>query len=729
MVRKKKDPFAAREAKKYTQPIVSREYILEFLQSYKGPCTFEALQKKFGLRKPEKVEALRRRLVAMVRDGQLVINRREGYMPVNDRDLLRGRVIAHADGYGFLQLEEGGDDLFIPAHQMRTLLHGDRVVMRITGIGRRGKTEVALVDVLERANQRLVGRLHIESQIAFVIADNKRITQEILIPVDALKGAQHGQIVIVDIVEQPTRHHQPIGRISSVLGERMAPGMEIDIAIHSHNLACLWPDGLDEEIAGLDSTVKESDKKNRTDFTHLPFVTIDGIDAKDFDDAVYCEPKGAGWRLLVAIADVSHYVKPGTILDEEAYRRSTSVYFPGRVLPMLPEVLSNGLCSLNPQVDRLCMVCDMRISEEGVITAYQFWKGVIRSRARLIYDEVAAFLQNSKAVFERNSIDLTVHLQNLQVLYRVLQKARNVRGAIDFDSVETRIVFGAGKKLEAIQPVLRNDAHRLIEECMIAANIAAASFLTKNKIPGLYRIHETPQQEKVDDLKMFLGELGITFSPKQKPTAKTYANLLKKIRERLDARLIETVLLRSLSQAVYSPDNAGHFGLALSQYAHFTSPIRRYPDLLVHRAITHILQGGKVVDFNYNPTQMRLMGEHCSMGERRADEATRDAMDWLKCEYMLDKVGQVFMGLITGVTSFGLFVELNDVFVEGLVHVSALGDEFYHFDPKGHKLTGERSGKIYRLADAIQVSVAKVNLDEREIDLEPVLKNQRKRNR
>lgn len=729
MPRKKKDPFAEREAKKYAEPIASREHILQLLQSYKGPCTLEALQKKLGLHKLQNVEALRRRLMAMVRDGQLVINRKAGFLPVNDRDLLRGRVIAHPDGYGFLQLDEGGEDPFIPVHQMRALLHGDRVVMRITGIGRRGKPEVALVDILERANQRLVGRLHIESQIAYVIADNKRISQEILIPPNALDGGQHGQIVLVELVEQPTRHHQPIGRIIQILGERMAPGLEIDIAIHSHNLPSEWPDEVHAELTGLGTTLTRKDKKNHEDFTHLPFVTIDGIDAKDFDDAVYCEREGSTWRLWVAIADVAHYVKSGTSLDEEAYRRGTSVYFPGKVLPMLPEILSNGLCSLHPDEDRLCLICDMHINLEGGISAYKFSRGVIHSRARLTYDEVAEFLQNNKGAFRKNGTDLTQQLRDLHLLYSLMQKARNRRGAIDFDSVETRIVFGEQKKIEAIEAVVRNDAHRLIEECMIAANISAAAFLVKNKIPALYRIHEAPQQEKIDDLKIFLGELGITFSPRQKPTAQNYAGLLKSIRKRADARLIETVLLRSLSQAIYHPDNIGHFGLALTQYAHFTSPIRRYPDLLVHRAISYLLQGGKVADFNHNRAQMQVMGEHCSMAERRADEATRDAVDWLKCEYMLDKIGQEYDGLITGVTSFGLFVELNDIFVEGLVHVSALTDEFYHFDPVAHKLTGERSGKCYRLADSIRVVVVKVNLDEREIDLEPVVKNPRKRKR
>lgn len=715
------DPFFDREAARYEQPIASREYLLRVIEEHEGPCTLERLIDLLNLDQPESQEALRRRLKAMVRDGQLVLNRKEGYLPVNERDLVRGRIIAHPDGFGFLHPDEGGDDLFIPPKQMRALLHDDRAVMHVTGVDRRGRREGALVEVLERANAHLVGRLFYEGRVAFVVPDNKRIVQDVLIQRQDIGDARDGQIVVVEIVEQPTQHHPPIGRVIEVLGDHMAPGMEIGIAISSHNIPNTWSDEVLSEARAFGPEVRERDKAGRLDLRDKPLVTIDGEDAKDFDDAVYCEAEGnGGYRLYVAIADVSHYVKLDAALDQEAYLRGTSVYFPGQVIPMLPEALSNGLCSLNPQVDRLCMVCILEFDENGRKKGRRFAEGVMRSQARLTYTEVAGILVDRDRQVRKRYEALVPHLERLYALYKLLQNQRLQRGAIDFETTETRIVFGPNRKIEDIVPVIRNDAHRLIEECMIAANIAAAGFLLEHGILGLFRNHDSPPADKLEDLATFLGELGLKFPVRKQVKPKRIAELLQTVQKRPDAQLIQTVILRSLSQAEYHPVNHGHFGLALEEYAHFTSPIRRYPDLLVHRAIRHILRGGTADNYPYTESQMMMLGEHSSMTERRADEATREATDWLKCEYMRDKVGESFDGIVTGVTSFGLFVELKGIYVEGLVHITSLPKDYYQFDAVGHKLVGERGGRVFRLADTTRVTVVAVNLEDRKIDFEIV---------
>jgi ribonuclease R len=714
------DPYAEREAQRYPNPIPSREYILDAIRNHKGPCTFERLFELLKLNNPEQRDALERRLSAMVRDGQLLLNRRDGYMPVNERDLVRGRVLAHADGFGFLRPDEGGDDLFIPANQMRALMHGDRAVMRIGGMDRRGRQEASLVEVLERANKRLVGRLFMQGEIAYVVPDNKRIQHEILIPPQRLSNAKPGQIVIVDLIEQPSKHQPPVGAIAAVLGEHMAPGMEIEVAINDNGIPHEWPQEVLQEIKGYREEVSAQDKAGRLDVRDKPLVTIDGEDAKDFDDAVFCEATGKGWRLYVAIADVSHYVIAGSALDVEAYNRGNSVYFPNRVIPMLPEILSNGLCSLNPEVDRLCMLCILEFDRSGRILSHRFEQGLMRSQARLTYTQVSAMLEKREMEVRRRYEKLVPHLECLYALYKVLFAQRQKRGAIDLDTVETRIIFDQDRKIQAIVPTVRNDAHRLIEECMIAANIAAAAFLAERKMPTLYRVHEPPPADKLEDLITFLGELGLKFPVRKNAEARHYAAQLNAVRERPDFHLIQTVMLRSLAQAKYQPANKGHFGLALEEYAHFTSPIRRYPDLLVHRGIRHCLNGGHKGNFEYAHEQMVLLGEHASTTERRADEATRDAVDWLKCEYMQDKIGETFEGVITGVTSFGLFVELADIYVEGLVHITALPKDYYQFDAIGHKLLGERSGRVFQLGDRIKVQVTRVSLDDRKIDFELV---------
>jgi ribonuclease R len=723
-----KDPFAEREREKYESPIPSREFIMSVLADTGRLMTREDLVAAFGLHSEDDIEAMRRRLRAMERDGQLLRNRRGGYGLVDRMDMVRGRVIGHPDGFGFLVPDEGGEDLFLAPRQMRQVTHGDRVVARVAGIDQRGRREGAIVEVLERNTTRVVGRIYFEAGISFVVPDHKRLTQDIRIPPEAAGGARHGQFVTVEIVEQPGKRSGPVGRVVEVIGDHMAPGMEIDVAMRAHDVPHAWPDVVEKEIQGLSAKVSPAAMRDRVDLRDLPLVTIDGVDSRDFDDAVYCKRTARGWKLIVAIADVSHYVKPETALDKEAFLRGNSVYFPERVIPMLPEILSNGLCSLNPEVDRLCMACEMTVDEQGKVTRSRFMEAVMRSHARLTYDQVAAMLVERDDKLRVSFAPLLDTLEELYSLYKAFRKLRDRRGAIDFETTETRIVFGADRKIERIVPVQRNDAHKIIEECMIAANVCAARFLARHKLPTLYRVHDGPKADKLTDLREFLGELGLSLGGGEKPAAADYAKLLAKVQTRPDAHLIQTVMLRSLSQARYSPDNIGHFGLSREQYLHFTSPIRRYPDLLVHRAIRYRLQSeaakkkagnsGRRAGFSYTESDMVSLGEHCSVTERRADDATRDAVDWLKCEYMQDKVGEDYEGIVSSVTSFGIFVELKDIYVEGLVHITALHNDYYHFDPAGHRLRGERTGKVYRLGDQVRVKVVRVNLDDRKIDFE-----------
>ncbi len=711
----KKDPHVEREAQKYEHPIASREFILELLAERESPITYKQLTTELNLTDSDEKEALRRRLLAMVRDGQLLQNRRGTFGLVGKMELIKGYVIGHKDGFGFVVAEDGGEDLFLNGRQMRTVFPDDEVLVRVASIDNRGRREGVVVEVLVRHTHELVGRFVSESGAFFVEPSNQRITQDILIPQGEEHHAQHGQMVVVKITEQPSPTMRPVGKIVEILGDHMAPGMEIDVAIRNHELPHEWPEKALSEAAKFSPVVPESDLSGRLDLRKLPFVTIDGEDAKDFDDAVYCEKRAkGGWVLYVAIADVSHYVKLHTALDKEALNRGNSVYFPGQVIPMLPEVLSNELCSLKPEVNRLTLVCEMEITATGKIGGYKFHEGVIHSHARLTYNQVYAMAEQGDAELQKTYKKLLPHIQELFSVYRVLHTARLKRGAIDFDLPETKIIFGTDRKIERIVALMRNDAHRLIEECMLCANICAARFLSKNECPGLFRVHEGPTAAKLLDLRKFLGELGLALPGADEPKPRDYAELLTKIASRPDARLIQTVLLRSLSQAVYSPDNKGHFGLAFDAYAHFTSPIRRYPDLLVHRAIRKILRGENKP--GVEDPQFAKYGEHCSMTERRADDATREAVDWLKCEFMQDKVGEEFPGMITSVTSFGLFVELSDIFVEGLVHISMLRNDYYQFDSVKHALSGEHTGKRYRLGDPVTVKVIRVDLDQRQID-------------
>ncbi|MBI2381519.1 MAG: ribonuclease R [Gammaproteobacteria bacterium] len=731
MARKKPsdiDPHFEREAAKYDKPIPSREVILKFLEDCGKLMVFEKIAGALGLWDEDDLVALQRRLRAMERDGQILCNRRGGYGLVQRLDLIKGRVEGHRDGFGFVIPEAGGGDVFVSAREMRKVLHGDKVLVSVTGLDRRGRREGAIVEVLEPGFTQFVGRFREEQGIAYVIPDDRRITAEILIPKEHAGQAKAGQMVVVQIVARPTPISQPLGKITEILGEHMAPGMEIEVALRSHELPHTWSQLVLDEIASLKPEVAEADKKGRIDLRQLPLVTIDGEDARDFDDAVYCEAKkSGGWRLWVAIADVSHYVRPGTELDAEALRRGNSVYFPGSVIPMLPEILSNGLCSLNPAVDRLCMVAEMTVSAAGRLSGHTMYPALMRSQARLTYTQVWDWLSGAKPVPAEREF-LMPHLRELHALYQALHGARVERGGIEFETVETRIQFNEQRKIERIVPVVRNDAHRLIEECMILANVAAAKTILKAEKPGVFRIHEGGRAQKLENFREFLAELGLNLGGGEEPGPKDYAKLLSQVVGRPDAELIQTMMLRSLKQAVYSPDNIGHFGLALPAYSHFTSPIRRYPDLLAHRIIKHALevQGGKMAGLDsgvvYDMAHMLSYGEQCSMTERRADDATRDVSDWLKCEYMQDKLGEEFDGVVSTVTAFGVFVRLSEIYVEGLVHITALNNDYYHFDPVKARLKGERTGEVFRIGDQVRIRVTRVDLDERKIDFDLVAK-------
>lgn len=715
------DPHAHREAQRYAQPIASREMILQVLAAQDGPMDDTALASKLALTAPDRFEALQKRLGAMLRDGQLLQNRRGGYVPAAQAELIAGTVIANPDGFGFLRPEKGGDDLFLPPYEMRKVTHGDRVLVSITGMDRRGRGEATIVEVLERRLTRLLGRYTEELGIAYVVPDDKRIQRNLMIPQDARNGARVGQLVVAEILQAPEAHRPPIGRVLAVLGDKLTASQAVEAAIHGHDIPHEFPPEVLAQATAVPLEVQPADVAGRVDLRGMPLVTIDGEDAKDFDDAVWCEPNKDGFRLIVAIADVSHYVRPGTALDDEAQLRATSVYFPGFVVPMLPETLSNGICSLNPKVDRLCFCCDMQVGRDGLVHESRFYEAVMHSHARLTYTDVwnavgEGIPEDDHAAALAKIGPLLPQVQRLHQLYKVLDKARAKRGAIEFESGEVRFVLDAQGVVTQAGMLQRNDAHKLIEECMIAANVQAALHLLEARIPAPYRDHDKPPESKYADLEEFLKEFALRLPPWGKVKPKDFRNLLEKIRERPDAALLESVILRSQSLAVYAPDNIGHFGLALEAYAHFTSPIRRYPDLLVHRAIKHALRGARPDAYDYSPHDMAALALQCSERSRRADEAQREVDERYRAAWMESHVGKAFDGTISGVTSFGLFVELDDSKVNGLVHVTQLPRDFYHFDAVRKTLSGERRGREFRLGDRVRIVVLKASVEERKID-------------
>ena len=737
-----KDPHAEREAENYSNPVPSREYLLNFLAEIGHPVAHFDICLKLSLETADSVEAMRRRLIAMSRDGQIVINRKGLYGLAASMDLVKGKVQGNRDGFGYFIPEKGGEDFFLGAREMGKLFDGDEVLVRVSGVDRRGRKEAAVVEVLNRRYREIVGRYYYENGYGFLVPESKRINHEILIPNKPTRGAGNGEFVVAEIISYPEKNRKAVGRISEILGDRVAPGVEVEIALRSHEIPSEFSADAIRQAKILGKEIKEDDLEGRYDLRDLPFITIDGEDAKDFDDAVFVRDRdGGGWSLFVAIADVAHYVCPDSPLDNDAVSRGSSVYFPGHVVPMLPEKLSNGLCSLKPDVDRLVLVCEISIAESGESLSSVFYEAVIHSHGRLTYDEVATILNAPESnVREKQRLkvlskysELVSHIERLGSLFHALHGFRQNNGAMDFDTVETRIVFGENRKIREIVPVERNNAHRLVEECMLRANVAAAELLTESKLPALFRVHEGPNPEKLENLRLFLKEMGVVLGGGEKPNPKDYQLVLKKIVGRADYNLIQTMLIRSMMQAVYQPDNVGHFGLGYEAYTHFTSPIRRYPDLLVHRAIRYLVRHSKNENvrkkagaskiplrdiYPYDHKAMIELGESCSSFERRADAAAYGVIDWLKCEYMQNKIGDEFFGTVVSVTSFGLFVELNEIFVEGLIHISELGNDYYLFDQIHHALKGERSGKTYRLGDVIEVTVVRVDLDDLKIDLQ-----------
>lgn len=706
---REKDPFLSREKQRYEHPLPSREWIIELLERKGVPSKIEALVRELSI-KEEEYEFFERRLKAMARDGQVLINRRGAVCAADKLDLVKCRVEAHKDGFGFAVplMPTGEGDFVLYERQMRGVMHGDIVTVRPVGIDRRGRCEGTVLDIVERAQSKVVGRFYMDRGVAILEPEDKRLNQSIVLEPDGVARfkPESGQVIVGEIEVYPEQNRPAVAKIIEVLGDYADSGMEIEIAVRKHHLPHQFSEACAKAVKKIPDHVRKSDLKGRVDLRDLPLVTIDGETARDFDDAVFAEKIGRNYRLVVAIADVSHYVRPDDTIDTDAQERSTSVYFPRRVIPMLPENLSNGICSLNPNVERLCMVCDMVITYAGNIKEYRFYPAVMRSHARLTYNQVWKWLSGGIGHPFKAQID------TLYKLFKILQKKRFERGAVEFDSIETQMLFDDNGKIEKIVPVVRNDAHKLIEECMLAANVCAADFLLKNKHTALFRNHLGPTPEKLAALREQLGLLGLQLGGGDNPSPKDYAALAGQFKGRPDAELLQVMMLRSMQQAVYEPHCDGHFGLAYEAYAHFTSPIRRYPDLTVHRAIKAVLN-----QQTYTPKKSwQALGVHTSFCERRADDASRDVENWLKTYYMRDKVGEVFEGKISGMTSFGIFVTLDGIHIDGLVHISDLGEDYFNFRPEIMAIEGERSGIRFNMGDRVAVRVARADLDDGKID-------------
>jgi len=719
--KKKKEQQSPRVEPDYDVPIPSREALTRFLESAASPASIREIAVALEVYEKPALVGLRRRLKAMARDGQVLHTRGNRFGIAKRMELIAGRVLGHPDGFAFVRPDDGEADIFLSHREARAVLHGDRVLVRIGGYDKRDRPYGNVVEILDRGNVEIVGRYYRERGVGFVAPDNRRINQDVLIP-KAGKKVKNGQFVVARIKQQPDGRRQPIGEIVEVLGDHMAPGMEIDVAIRTYGLPVEWSQDVIAEVEQVPAVVDAQMLAGRQDLRDTAFVTIDGADARDFDDAVFCRKSAAGYTLYVAIADVAHYVREGSALDDSARERGTSVYFPNNVIPMLPEALSNGICSLNPDVDRLVMVCEMRFNDGGEMIRHRFYNAVIRSHARLTYDEVASWLSEPGPP-KKGTVKF--HVATLYALYHCLKDRREARGALNFESQEPYFIFDEKRKIERIEVRQRNDAHRMIEEAMIAANVAAATDLIKHRRAALFRDHDRPDPEKLNSLREFLQEIGLRLGGGDEPSALDFAHTLAAAEGRPDRHLIETILLRGQKLAEYRAENSGHFGLALDAYAHFTSPIRRYPDLVVHRALkARIARAKQSPDY---AEAIAALGQHCSMTERRADEATRDVIAWLKCEYMEDKVGEAFSGVVSGVTSFGVFVELNDIFVEGLIHVTGLPQDYYEFDPVHHSLRGRASNRQFHIGQTLDVVVARVSLDDRKIDFSLAEKTARRR--
>ncbi len=710
----KNDPQYAKQEAQYGQAIPSRPFLMELLEQYRD-LTFEEISKLFGFNKEWQREALEYRLNAMMRAGQLYRSRDERYRIMDPKASITGVVEGHPEGFGFLTPDEGGDDLFIPPQGMRRVMHGDRVSAKVAGFDNRNRRIAAIDEVLEHNTTEFIARLFREGPTLTLVPENRKISNHFAIEKSETKNARHLDIVRAEILEYPSEKGMGRAKVIELFGDEITVEIEIEQALLEHDIPHIFPDAVKEEVKAIPVEVTQKEHEGRKDYREIPLVTIDGITARDFDDAVYCKPMDFGYRLYVAIADVSHYVRLESAISNEAENRGNSVYFPNRVIPMLPVELSNGICSLNPDVDRLCMVAELDINRNGELIDYHFFEGVMRSHARLTYTLVHQIIEGDELLRESYS-HLTHHLDALYDLYKILNRAREKRGTIDFETTEALFLYDDQGNIENIVTDERNDAHKIIEECMITANIAAARFLEKHKMSTLYRIHQRPEEDKLTKLRALLHEFNLGLGGGEEPTPKDFAVTLEAAKKLPEFEMIQMVMLRSLKQAIYSPENNGHFGLSLTHYAHFTSPIRRYPDLLVHRAIKHILHNRTPETFVYTEKAMVQLGEHTSMTERRADEAVRDVIDWLKAEYLQQFVGEEFDGHIKGVTNFGLFVELDELFVEGLVHISTLSGDFYQYDEEKHRLIGERTRQQYRLNDPVRIRIKESNPETKHID-------------
>jgi len=705
----KKDPYLSREASKYLKPVPSREYILAQIKNSKRNLSYKDLIEIFKLDDQDMYESIRRRLIAMCRDGQLVLNKDNTYSIVDTSHLVRGSVISHRDGYGFVLAEDGGKDIFLNVSQMKQLFPDDHVLVRLTNT-KRSKREGVVVNILERRTSIIIGFYKNKT----LIPTNKNITQTIKI-VENTKLAKDGELIEAKIIKYPTKHKSAEAKIIESLGSHMDPEMEITISCKNHGIPTAWPKEIEHEIKQLKTIAKKNNVDiARKDLRKLNFITIDGSDAKDFDDAVYCKKVKTNWKLYVAIADVSHFVKPESIIDMEAYLRGNSVYFPNRVIPMLPEILSNHICSLKQNVDRKTMVCEITINPKGRLLRYEFYESTIKSKARLTYSEVSKALKKG---YLKNNSAIMKNILDLEKLFNILFEARKKRGAIEFETSESKILFDKNKKIKQIKEEKRTKAHRIIEECMLAANVCAARFLLKHKIPALFRVHSHPNEKSIENLNKYLKNIGYSIPNTTDPKPKDFTSLIEQTKNRKDSHIIQTIILKSMHPALYDAENVGHFGLAYEAYGHFTSPIRRYPDLLTHRAIRHIIYGGKPKNYFYNNRQIHQIGDHCSMTERRADNAVYESIEWLKCEFMQDKLGEKYNGIVTNVTRAGLFIELGKIYIEGFLPINSLPKDQYKFDQISYKLIGKRSNKKYSIGDKIKIVIASVNLYERKITL------------
>ncbi|QCI24064.1 ribonuclease R [Buchnera aphidicola (Macrosiphoniella sanborni)] len=715
---------------RYRNSIPSRECILLWLKTCKNLISQRNLEKKFYINNKEQKKALRCRLQKMEKDGQVIYTKNHFYTVPENYKVVKGKVIGHKDGYGFLRTEILKDDLFLSSEEMKFCIHGDIILAYITYSNVKKRSSARFLKLLEPNNTFIVGRYYINKNITFVIPNDTRFHFKIFIVASSIQ--EHisiGSIVVVKINKKSIRNIKMIGSITEVLGKKMETNLAIEIALRTYSIPSSWSHAVKSQLYDINKKIKKYNFENRIDLRHFSFFTIDDEDAYDFDDAIFCKKKNnaeEGWNLWVAIADVSFYVEPNTPLDKEALERGTSIYFPSLVVPMLPEQLSTDLCSLNPHVERLCLICEMSLSNSGELISYKHYEAVICSHGRFTYDEIDKIWNGDVLLQEKYKKNLK-YIQNLLCLQKIFNKYRVSKKGIDFEKIEPKFVLDSNLRIKKIHQKIRNDAHKFIESCMILANIASACFIKKYTHPVLFRNHDSPKTENIVSLRIFLKKIGLKLLGGDTPKSIHYSNLLKKISNSSQYEIVQTVLLRSMKQAIYSPDNYGHFGLSLSSYVHFTSPIRRYPDLILHRIIKYLLLQNKKRNINqidniynnylYNMNEMRNIGKYCSMTERRADEATRDVIDWLKCDFMHKKIGCILNGVISNITSFGFFVRLNQFFIDGLVHITSLNDDYYYFDTLNLKLIGKVNKNVYRLGDALQVKVMSVNLQERKIEL------------